>query len=90
MSSKREMHVLLGSELEEHRKILAFFGNLPKVLREHIQTFYRSTLPMLMCPECGSGYYKLNHYRENELTPLTNCFLCEHNYFQLKFATHLI
>ena len=83
MYFKREMHVLLNSELQEHLKILEFFSGLPKDLREHVQTFYRSTLPMLLCPECGTGYYKL--FEEKDHSPMTNCFMCCHNYYQLKF-----
>ena len=87
MFFKREidvkMHVLLNSELQEHLKLLKFFSGLPKDLREHVQTFYRSTLPMLLCPECGTGYYKL--FEEKDNSPMTNCFMCCHNYYQLKF-----
>ena len=77
------MHVLLNSELEKHKKILDFFSRLPKCLRQYVQSFYMSTLPILLCPECGSGFYKL--FKEND--SISNCFLCEHNYFQLKFGT---
>ena len=84
MFFKREMQVLsLKKELEEHTKLLDFYGRLPAVLRVHIQTFFRSTLPMLLCPECGSGYYRL--FEEKEYSPMTNCFMCTHNYYQLKF-----
>ena len=83
MRNKRGMHVLLNSELQEHLKILEYFKPLPKVIREYILTFYRSTLPMLLCPECGTGYYKL--FEETEFSPMTNCFMCCHNYYQLKF-----
>ena len=71
MRNKRGMHVLLNSELQEHLKILNYFKPLPKAIREYILT------------ECGTGYYKL--FEEKEFSPMTNCFMCCHNYYQLKF-----
>ena len=82
MKNKRGMYTL-KNELLEHKLLLEYFKPLPKVIRQHIQSFFRSTLPMLLCPECGTGYYKL--FEEKDFNSMTNCFMCCHNYYQLKF-----
>lgn len=67
---------LLQSELIEHQKILDFFQNLPKDIKQYILTFYKSSNAVLICPQCYLGSYKVLIYE-------SECFICEHNYYKL-------
>ena len=44
---------LIISELTEHKKILDKFKELPADLRKYVQTFYKSTMPVITCPYCS-------------------------------------
>ena len=41
----------------EHAQILDFFKPLPKVLRQKIQKFHKSTIPKVVCAECRDLLY---------------------------------
>ena len=42
-----------------HQQVLDAFVGLPVDLRKHIQSFYRSTLPSEVCPDCEKRFYWL-------------------------------
>ena len=68
---------LLQSELVEHQKILDAFAPLPKALKKHIQSFYKSSVPITICPACHKMAFRV-------LVCQGECFLCEHNYFLIR------
>ena len=72
----------MRDELQKHRAILNAFRDLPRVLKLKIQEYYVSRMPMLLCPECGAGYYRMFLPRVEE----EGCFMCSHNFYMLKFC----
>ena len=76
---------ILKEELVEHKKILRRFKSLPKCIRKKIHKYHLSRMPMLLCPECGSGYYQ--YFLPVLKASVENCFMCEHNYYMLKFCS---
>ena len=75
---------VLKDELLGHRQILRYFRKLPLVLRKIVQEYHISRMPMLLCPECGSGYYQI--FMPILKATVQNCFMCEHNYYMLRFC----
>ena len=81
-SVRRKTVVCLRDELRKHRNVLEAFRKLPRVLKLKIQEYYMSRMPMLLCPECGAGYYQIFMPSLEE----SGCFMCAHNYYMLRFC----
>ena len=84
MLTCKRMNLL--AELQDHKKLLEFFKPLPRCIRKKVQEFHMSKLPFLLCPVCGAGYYSIPLGSKVETRMSSGCFMCEHNYFMLRFS----
>ena len=72
-----ELHYDLAAEFQDHKDILNAFSGLPKVLKKHILTFYKTERTVGLCPICGSGMFASAFMYS--VPPFCH-FTCYHNY----------
>ena len=68
----------LQDYMEEHDRILEDFADLPKSIRKHIQTFYKSDRPE-KCSQCQNVCYghHLSEAYSTKWSPICTCRQCE-------------
>ena len=74
-----EFHDDLLAELQDHKSILDAFRDLPKVLKKHVLSFFRTRITNSFCPVCGCGW----HSSYCHSLPHFSYYMCEHNYYPI-------
>ena len=70
--------LLLAKHMQKHNEILNEFSELPKALRQHIQTYYKSERPEV-CIRCENVCYKahISVASQTKWIPVCICRSCE-------------